>query len=1052
MKMQSVKQSVLLALAGIILMAAGSCVVAMPAAPWLSSRVEAVADATGNTAGLRGVTRNVGPRLIGPSVPLQGVVNLLAIPVAFQPDTSTGTSGNGTFPYRSWGPASQPNYLASRLQQLKNYYDEVSGHRVSISYTLAPVVQLEHPMSTYTTDYEQLIEDVVEKGDTRINFYPVDILMLIHAGTGQEMVGKTGSQDIWSVYDSLADPVPTSDGVSISGFCVVPETQCHDKFLVAANTGLDIIKYEANPSAYPNVVFPHAYDVVGVWAHEVGHAFGMPDMYPTTPKTGPTPVGMSLGAWSIMASGAYLPTATSAVNVTELYGSVPSHPDAFCKKLLGWTSVINVTDERVQECLLPQAGSPGIVYHLWTNGDTESREYFLAENRAKMNFDRYVPEAGLMVYRVDDTVGSLTENDLQRSSTHPRVMPMSADNIYEPILDAAKVVTCYEPAIDTAFPSSVNNTHFGPNSTPSSADSMGTPTYVDINNIRVAGNYVYADMKAPGVARINFMSPIENEILFVTRPTVRALLGNVTNIQVTLNSAVLTVPSPEPGTGELSFQLGPLSPGSYQVVISGQDQALGTPISATLRFSVQQKTLPAGLWMIGMPVRGAGSAANVFSGLAQISMAWWDPTNNLMWSSGKTPLYRYYPQVDFQVDAINPPAWTMWAAQQRDAQAPLVPAGMGFWLKLTSSAALSLPCDVLPGTKQYRVRLQKYFNMIASPYSFAVPLSSVLVEYRGQTYSMSEAVNQQLVEPVLYGWNGSEYTQEMLATGMFQPWQGYWFYCRANTSIDPLYLIFQPAASRTVSSALTPMRVRGTAGQWELTVRAMTLNGPYRSAVTVGVLPGATNQVDASIDVLAPPMSPAGVSLSSRMTSGEFLARDYRTAFDGAVYSWEIDVSAAGGTQIALSWPDLVGVPANYRLVLTDTVTGETRYLRTSASYTLMLGSQETHRTLKLVAEPARTVGMLIQSVQAQRLRTGNNVEIRCQVAVPATVHVEVRSLTGRLIRTLTSQSRSTGSVALTWDGTDSGGHAVPRGTYQCQVTVTTAEGQTAKAATLLPR
>lgn len=38
----------------------------------------------------------------------------------------------------------------------------------------------------------------------------------------------------------------------------------------------------------------------------------------------------------------------------------------------------------------------GVVYKLWTNGDANSKEYFLIESRKKYVFDRSLPGEGLL--------------------------------------------------------------------------------------------------------------------------------------------------------------------------------------------------------------------------------------------------------------------------------------------------------------------------------------------------------------------------------------------------------------------------------------------------------------------------------------------------------------------------------------------------------------------------------------------------------------------------------------------------------------------------------
>ncbi|HSP87214.1 MAG TPA: M6 family metalloprotease domain-containing protein, partial [Ignavibacteriaceae bacterium] len=68
---------------------------------------------------------------------------------------------------------------------------------------------------------------------------------------------------------------------------------------------------------------------IGVFAHEFGHIFGLPDLYDTDNSS------EGLGNWCLMAGGAYGGNSSTAHTTV--------HMSAWCKKELGWVTPINIT-------------------------------------------------------------------------------------------------------------------------------------------------------------------------------------------------------------------------------------------------------------------------------------------------------------------------------------------------------------------------------------------------------------------------------------------------------------------------------------------------------------------------------------------------------------------------------------------------------------------------------------------------------------------------------------------------------------------------------------
>jgi len=192
-----------------------------------------------------------------------------------------------------------------------------------------------------------------------------DSIIIVYAGP-EILDPKT----IWPHKWQLNEPI-FLDGVWISPYAVVSE-------------------YEEQP-----------YDsTIGVFCHEYAHILGLTDlndwdMYPDHY----IPAG--IGSWGLMANGMYN---------GDPPGSCPAHPCAWSKKKLEWVYPINIlgnwTGENAAQIppveLMPDAANNGYIYRLWTKGMV-GLEYFLVENRQKINFDASLPGAGLLIYHVDES-------------------------------------------------------------------------------------------------------------------------------------------------------------------------------------------------------------------------------------------------------------------------------------------------------------------------------------------------------------------------------------------------------------------------------------------------------------------------------------------------------------------------------------------------------------------------------------------------------------------------------------------------------------------------
>ncbi|MFQ5553171.1 MAG: M6 family metalloprotease domain-containing protein, partial [Thermoplasmata archaeon] len=189
----------------------------------------------------------------------------------------------------------------------------------------------------------------------------VDHLMVVHAGNGQESTANTNLiwSHHWAIIDARQCGHPSSsvnlDGVRLR------------EYLMAAETS-----------------------PLGVFVHEFGHDFGLPDLYDVTGTT------LGIGVWGVMGTGSW----NGAPR-----GSSPAHFTAWSKAQLGWLDFTVVTDALASAPIPALATSP-VAYKLPIKDSFRGEEYFIVENRQRVGSDGALPGAGLLVWHVDETVSN----------------------------------------------------------------------------------------------------------------------------------------------------------------------------------------------------------------------------------------------------------------------------------------------------------------------------------------------------------------------------------------------------------------------------------------------------------------------------------------------------------------------------------------------------------------------------------------------------------------------------------------------------------------------
>lgn len=205
----------------------------------------------------------------------------------------------------------------------------------------------------------------------------------VHAGMNQgAWVNKTVAEDL------------TYDGVIVNNYNIQPA--------IGGNVaGFDTAtgKYDDSMKTGP---FPAQ---TGVYAHEFGHALGLPDFYDTAYSS------EGVGNYSMMAGGSWMRYPDNAA----YSGNSPTHFDPFSKIFLGWANPIEVKPEDgVQEITLPainKAKDDNGIVKMEVPG-SNGTEYFLFENVQQDGFNKGLIRQGenahgLVAWHVDENIINL---------------------------------------------------------------------------------------------------------------------------------------------------------------------------------------------------------------------------------------------------------------------------------------------------------------------------------------------------------------------------------------------------------------------------------------------------------------------------------------------------------------------------------------------------------------------------------------------------------------------------------------------------------------------
>jgi hypothetical protein len=575
-----------------------------------------------------------------------------------------------------------------------------------------------------------------------------------------------------------------------------------------------------------------------------------------------------------------------------------------------------------------------------------------------------------------------------------------------------------------------------------------------------------ADGDAPLVA-IAF--PRTNSTITVASPIVQASITDaggvrLTSIQVWLDNIPLVANGVlVPGTkafryeydvdsGVLRLWLDNLTRTRHTLAVQATDLAGNVSDLAISNFRISTPSIPAGLHIIslpypdlvnqdpsevfGVPTNGAPSEV--------MTLLRWVPTDS------RYSKYHIYPD-DFA--GFSPP----------DGLVPKPPAGLGYFLSLPVQATLNIAAGGLTDPT-YPIQLvygndpPRGWNLIGNPYDDYVDWGSVEFISSNGRQDLREAMDptkNPVTEGVLFefvsGAGGGYYSFPADPTeATMAPLKGYWLHVLKDATL----VVYNPGnvgtASRAKSQTASKTSVASNPGEgWLLKLEARS--GKYEDPVNyIGVASRATDGYDLGLDVKEPP--PVVDVLRMYVTQRDWgphagaYAKDVRGSLNGR-QTWDVEVSCRLTNQpVTISWPNLgETVPRDVDLRLEDLDSGTTIYMRTSTGYTFT-PTQPGVRRLRIVASKETGPLLAVNGVSTQMAR-GGQVMFTYAVTRAADVSIEIRNISGVLIRTLGVQSAAPGAAATAvWNRQNEHGAQAPSGKYIARLTARTADGQTVQA------
>ncbi len=269
----------------------------------------------------------------------------------------------------------------------------------------------------------EFIRDLLKAADEQVDFSAyaengeVPNVFVIHEGTGAEFSRDPAQfwSHKWSLLSALyygkyyetGQTAAEYEGLTMDEWIAktIEEDMTYDgvvvnNYNIQPGIGGNVAGYDMETGEYKEELEEGPYPAqTGVYAHEFGHALGLPDFYDTDYSS------EGVGNFSMMAGGSWM----RYPNASQYSGNSPTNFDPYSKMKLGWLDPIEVAPEDgVQELTLEPSNSSQDVVKMEVPG-SDGSEYFLFENLQQEGFNKGLSRLGenahgLVAWHVDENI------------------------------------------------------------------------------------------------------------------------------------------------------------------------------------------------------------------------------------------------------------------------------------------------------------------------------------------------------------------------------------------------------------------------------------------------------------------------------------------------------------------------------------------------------------------------------------------------------------------------------------------------------------------------
>ena len=306
----------------------------------------------------------------------------------------------------------------------------------------------------------------------------VDVLAVMHPTPGGECSSGDRPNRIWShrwnlywnaqYYGNAWDPSVKQSIISDLGYVTqTPSASPQEAFI-------KVLDYTVQPV---QACSGSQINYIGVFAHELGHGFGLPDLYVTSGSHGHE----GIGNWGLMGTGSWGCDGGTAWS--------PCHMSPWSREVLGWVNIQTLQPGLDHGTLsLPPVETTGNIFRI-DSGDG-SGEYLLLENRQRIGFDQNLFEPGLLVWHIDPVTVGTSPGGINNDPDRMGVWLRQGDGLNELAMPDGGRGDDGDP-----FPGSSGNTDFHAGSLPSSWTHDGNAMGVTLQNIRQIGTDMFFEAR-----------------------------------------------------------------------------------------------------------------------------------------------------------------------------------------------------------------------------------------------------------------------------------------------------------------------------------------------------------------------------------------------------------------------------------------------------------------------------------------------------------------------------------------------------------------------------